>query len=52
MRNASFVEQARQRTLDFFQAYFIENNMEKMLSYFSKHSSFMGWGSKEIYPRL
>ena len=50
MRNASFVEQARQRTLDFFQAYFIENNMEKMLSYFSKHSSFMGWGSKEIYP--
>lgn len=29
MLDASFAEQARQRTLDFFQAYCIDNNMEK-----------------------
>ena len=50
MLDASFAEQARQRTLDFFQAYCIDNNMDKVLSYFSKQSSYIGWGSQEIYP--
>ena len=50
MTNISFAEQARQRTLDFFQAYCTENNMEKTLSYFSEQSSYIGWGSQEIYP--
>ena len=49
MTNISFAEQAKQRSLDFFQAYGVENNMEKVLSFFSKESALIGWGSKEIY---
>ena len=49
MIDVSFTEQAKQRTLAFFQAYYIDNDMEKMLSFFSKHSAFVGWGSKELY---
>ena len=48
MTNISFAEQAKQRSLDFFQAYGVENNMEKVLSFFSKESALIGWGSKEI----
>ena len=49
MTNISFAEQAKQRSLDFFQAYGVENNMEKVLSFFSKESALIGWGPKEIY---
>ena len=45
----AFLELARQRSIDFFQAYCIENNMEKVLNYFSQKSSFIGWGSREVY---
>ena len=49
MHNATFEEQARQRTLDFFHTYCVENDMEKTLSLFSRHSSFIGWDTSETY---
>ena len=49
MHNATFEEQARQRTLDFFHTYCVENDMEKTLSLFSRHSSFIGWDTNETY---
>ena len=49
MHNATFEEQACQRTLDFFHTYCVENDMEKTLGLFSRHSSFIGWDTSETY---
>ena len=49
MHKADFLQQAEQNTLDFFYAYCHDNNMEKVLSYFSKESCFISWGKDELY---
>ena len=49
MREANFLKQAEQNTVDFFYTYCHDNNMEKVLSYFSKESCFISWGKDELY---
>ncbi|MGM9569166.1 MAG: PAS domain-containing protein [Phascolarctobacterium sp.] len=49
MNKADFCEQARQKTIELFNAYCQENDMDKALSYFSSNACFIGWGEQEIY---
>ena len=49
MNSLSFLDQARQNTIDFFYAYCHANDMERALSYFSQTSSFISWGKNEVY---
>lgn len=51
MKTQRFIEQAKAVTVDVIRAYFIENDMEKVQSYFSQqHTSFVGTGRYEVFP--
>ena len=52
MHKADFLKQATQNTIDLFYAYCHDNDMEKVLSFFSKESCFISWGKDEIYLDL
>lgn len=50
MKQSEFCKKAQQNAIAVLKAYFIESNMEKALSYFSKDcSSWIGWGENELY---
>ena len=49
MHKTAFLAQAERNTIDLFHAYCHDNDMEKVLSYFSKESCFISWGKDEIY---
>lgn len=50
MKQSEFCKKAQQNAIAFLKAYFVESNMEKALSYFSKDcSSWIGWGENELY---
>lgn len=51
MDNKEFCRKAKQNAIDTLKSYFVEGNMGKVLSYFSKNcASWIGWGRFEIYP--
>lgn len=50
MKQSEFCKKAQQNAIAVLKAYFVESNMEKALSYFSKDcSSWIGWGENELY---
>ena len=49
MHKTAFLAQAERNTIDLFHAYCHDNDMEKVLSFFSKESCFISWGKDEIY---
>lgn len=50
MKQSEFCKKAQQNAIAILKAYFVESNMEKALSYFSKDcSSWIGWGENELY---
>ena len=50
MKQSEFCKKAQQNAIAVLKAYFVESNMEKALSYFSKDcSSWIGCGENELY---
>lgn len=50
MKQSEFCKKAQQNAIAILKVYFVESNMEKALSYFSKDcSSWIGWGENELY---
>lgn len=50
MKQSEFCKKAQQNAIAILKAYFVESNMEKALSYFSKDcSSWIGCGENELY---